>query len=67
MLSSFFKKSEAEVQHNVNLKQSEQALQDRVNRMLRQSMPVDWTPPAMHPTMTQPRAIAEALRGKKQA
>lgn len=65
MLSSLFKKSEAEVQHNVDLKQAEQALQDRVNRMLRQSMRVDWTPPATHPTMTQPRAIAEALRGKK--
>ena len=65
MLSSFFKKPEVEAQPNEKLRHAEQALQDRVNRMLRQSMRVDWTPPPMRPKMTQPRAIADALQGRK--
>lgn len=65
MLSSFFKKPEDEAQINENLRHSEQALQDRVNRMLRQSMRVDWTPPPMRPEMTRHRAIHEALAHRK--
>jgi|GEM_PF-4368379 len=65
MLSSLFKKSETEVQHNVNLKHSEQALQDRVNRMMRHTIKFDWSTAAMTPTVTQPRTISDAMHGKK--
>ena len=61
MLSSFFKKSESEVQHNVDLKHSEQALQDRVNRMMRKSVKFDWSTVAM----AQPAAISDAYHAKK--
>ena len=65
MLSSLFKKSETDVQHNVNLKHSEQALQDRVNRMMRKTIKFDWSTAAMPPTVTQPRTISGAMHGKK--
>ena len=65
MLSSLFKKSETEVQHNVNLKHSEQALQDRVNRMMRHTIKFDWSTAVIPPTITQPRAVSGAMHGKK--
>ena len=40
MLSSFFKRPEVEAQPNANLRPAEQALQDRVNRMLRSGLRV---------------------------
>ena len=64
MFSRLFKKPPVNEPDNTNLVQSEEALQSRVNRMMRQNLKVDWTPPPMHPEMTPARAIAEALRPK---
>lgn len=67
MLSSLFKKSETEVQHNVNLKHSEQALQDRVNRMMRHTVKFDWSTAAIPPAVAQSDTISSAMHGKKSA
>ena len=64
MFSRLFKKPTVDAPDNMNLMQAEQALQTRVNRMMRQNLKVDWTPPPMRPEMTPARAKAEALRPK---
>ena len=64
MFSRLFKKPSVTEPDNANLMRAEQDLQTRVNRMMRQNLKVDWTPPPMRPEMTPARAKAEALRPK---
>ena len=64
MLTALFKKPTAPPKIDEVFQNSEGALHDRMNRMLRQNLAVVWTPPPMHPPMTAARAIAEALRDR---
>ena len=62
MFSNLFKKPKSEDQSMETLRESEDALQLRMNRMLRQNLKVVFAPPPVHAPVTATRAIAEAIR-----
>jgi len=62
MFSALFKKPKPDAQATATLRQSEDALQLRMNRMVRQNLRVITTPPPLHAPMTATSAIAKALR-----
>ena len=65
MFSRLFKKPQVNESDSTNVMHAEQALQTRVNRMMRQNLKVDWTPPPMNPTLSFGQKIAAATRGKQ--
>ena len=62
MFGSLFKKPSVDAKDLETLRESEDALQQRTNRLLRQGLKVVHTPPPLHTPLNASRAIAEALR-----
>ncbi len=62
MFKSFFKKAASDAAEIETLRQSEDALQERLNHMLRQPMRVCTPVPAVRPTRVNDFVIAQALR-----
>jgi len=62
MFTNFFKSSKTDEQTTMAQRQAELAMQDRMNRMMRQSMQVEWAPPPTYIPMAQTRSVFRTLR-----
>lgn len=65
MFTNIFKKPMRDLEQDEIQKDAENALQVRMNRMVRQNLKVEFTPPPTHPKITPHMAMTRALRNER--